>query len=510
MGKIQAGSALRSVQMVFAAGTASGRTDEELLEHCGSSDWQTREVAFTALMERHGPLVARTCRSILHDVHAEEDAFQATFLVLLRRSRSLWVRDSLGPWLHQVASRVASSIRSASARRRRHEQRAGVAVDSTGSGGAEGDLALVIHQELSRLPERYRTPILLCCLEGLTREEAAARLGWRMGTLQSRLARGRERLKGQLIKRGLAPVMGIAAAILSEQASRAALPVSLIESTIRVAGSLAVAQAAGTRAVSATVAKLAEGVLKTMFIHQMKTFAGALLALGLVSTGVTVWAHQRQTDSLSSEHAEPASAVDSAITESTVDRKSGAQSETPERGGPTDGGIDFELGPNSGNAAVDESTSLLKYNDGTPDGKRSLGGSGEMIEFSGPDEITKVLGLRIYASRYGDAQPPRESFLVYFLSRDQKRVLHTEMAPYALFERGAEKWVEVNFDSPVELPKQFWVTLDFRAHQTKGVFVSFDTSSGGKHSRQGLPGIPTSPLRFGGDWMVEAVVERGK
>jgi len=506
MGKIQSSSALRNVQMVFAAGTVAGRTDGELLEQCRSPDRQSRELAFTALIERHGPMVVRTCRSFLRDEHAVEDAFQATFLVFLRRAGSLWVRDSLGPWLHQVACRVASGMRSAAARHRRHEQRAARAPDSQELDPAWDDLGPVIHQELDRLPERYRAPILLCCLEGLTQTQAAGQLGWRMGTLQSRLARGRERLRGRLIKRGVAPCTGIAAAILSQEGSRAAVPAFLVDSTIRAGAHFAALQAAAAGAVPATVAKLTEGVLKAMFFHKMKALAGALMAVGLISTGVAVWAQQRPAAGSPDEHHEGFPTLGATISLASTDLASLSKPETPVRGGPTDGGMDFEIDPNIDDAAADENTSFLKYNDGTPDGKKSIGGSGEMIEFSGPTEMTKVEGLRIHGSRYGDAQPPRESFLIYFLSRDQKRILHTEMAPYSLFERGAEKWVEVSFERPLELPKQFWVALDFRAHQTKGVFVSFDTSSGGKHSRQGLPGIPSIPLRFGGDWMIEAVV----
>jgi hypothetical protein len=246
-----------------------------------------------------------------------------------------------------------------------------------------------------------------------------------------------------------------------------------------------------------------------MFFHRMKALAGALMAAGLISTGVAVWAHQKPACSPEWRH-DGSPKLDATIRLASADLAAISRPEMLPSAGPTDGGIDFEIDPDAGDLGADDSTASLKYNDGKPDGKKSLGGSGEMIEFSGPSATTKVEGLRIHGSRYGNAQPPRESFLVYFLSHDQKRVLHTEMVPYSRFERGAEKWVEVSFERPVELPRQFWVTLDFRARQTKGVFVSFDTSSGGKHSRQGLPGIPSSAVRFGGDWMIEALVDGEK
>ncbi|MFO0890625.1 MAG: hypothetical protein U0790_15960 [Isosphaeraceae bacterium] len=155
-------------------------------------------------------------------------------------------------------------------------------------------------------------------------------------------------------------------------------------------------------------------------------------------------------------------------------------------------------------------SAALKYGDGRADGKQSLGGSGEMIEFTRPSDFGKVGGIRIHGSRYGVPQAPDESFLIYFLSQDRKQILHTEMAPYSLFERGPEKWVAIAFGRPVELPERFWVALDFRATQRKGVYVSYDTSTGGKHSRIGLPGTPAAETRAGGDWMIELTPEDGK
>ncbi|ODU01245.1 MAG: hypothetical protein ABS79_02015 [Planctomycetes bacterium SCN 63-9] len=158
-------------------------------------------------------------------------------------------------------------------------------------------------------------------------------------------------------------------------------------------------------------------------------------------------------------------------------------------------------------AAAPQNTTTLKHGDGKADGKQSLGGSGEMITFSLPSADAKVAGLRIHGARYGQAQAPRESFLIYFLSPDEKRILHTELAPYSLFARGPEKWVEVKFEQPVELPREFWVVVDFRAHQTKGVYVSYDKSSKGQYSRTGLPGVASMETKFGGDWLIELLLE---
>jgi RNA polymerase sigma-70 factor (ECF subfamily) len=157
-------------------------------------------------------------------------------------------------------------------------------------------------------------------------------------------------------------------------------------------------------------------------------------------------------------------------------------------------------------ALADDELPTVKYGDGEADGKQSLGGSGELIEFTLPGGANKVAGLRIHGSRYGLPDAPEESFLIYFLTADRERILATEMAPYALFERGPEKWVTIRFPQAVELPERFWVAVDFRAHQRKGVYISYDTSTKGEHSRVGLPGMPVAETKFGGDWMIEVIL----
>jgi len=144
--------------------------------------------------------------------------------------------------------------------------------------------------------------------------------------------------------------------------------------------------------------------------------------------------------------------------------------------------------------------------DGKPAGKKSLGGSGEIVSFSLPAGEGKLAGIRIHGSRYGTAEAPSEKFLIYFLSEDMSEVLHTEMAPYSLFERGPEKWVDVNFRKPIKVPEGiFWVALDFRAGRTKGVYVSYDGSTDGKRSRVGLPGVEPKQPDFAGNWMIDVI-----
>jgi hypothetical protein len=156
-----------------------------------------------------------------------------------------------------------------------------------------------------------------------------------------------------------------------------------------------------------------------------------------------------------------------------------------------------------------EGPGKVRYGDGQADGKQSISGGGEMIEFTLPAGAAKVAGVRIHGSRYGTPEAPVEDFLIYFLNAGRDCVVATEMAKYALFERGAERWVTVTFARPVEVPETFWIALDFRAHQRKGVYVSYDNSTGGKHSRVGLPGSAVAPTRFGGDWMIEILLADG-
>jgi RNA polymerase sigma-70 factor (ECF subfamily) len=159
---------------------------------------------------------------------------------------------------------------------------------------------------------------------------------------------------------------------------------------------------------------------------------------------------------------------------------------------------------NAGNAVGGEGAGSLKYHDGMADGKKSMAGEGPIITFGAPAG-TKIGGIKIHGSRYGVPKAPDEDFLVYVLSGDRKRVLHAELVPYDTFDRGAEKWVTVKFSEPVEVTPRFWISLDFRAHQTKGVYVSYDNSTEGKNSRKGLPGMPMSETRDKADWMIEAV-----
>ncbi|HEY8505329.1 MAG TPA: sigma-70 family RNA polymerase sigma factor, partial [Gemmataceae bacterium] len=256
--------------------------DQELV---GRFAGQRDESAFAALVRRHGPMVLGVCRRVLHDGHAAEDAFQATFLVLARRAGELRRGEAVSGWLYGVAYRVARKARTAAARRCAREQ---AAPPRPGGADPAEEISLrearaIFDEELARLPQRYQAPLVLCCLEGLARDEAAARLGWPPGTLKSRLQSARRLLHARLTRRGLTLSAGLFTTLAAEGA-RAALPAALL----RGAGDAArAATASGAAAVPvpAKVAALADGVLRTTFPARWK-IALALVLAGGTGTGV--------------------------------------------------------------------------------------------------------------------------------------------------------------------------------------------------------------------------------
>jgi RNA polymerase sigma factor (sigma-70 family) len=207
---------LTYVNTLFAHGSLAGLSDGEVLGRFIASQSRNAradaELAFAAIVNRHGPMIWRVCRSHLREEQDAEDAFQATLLVLVRKASSLKVESTLGPWLYSVASRIALSARTAAARQaaiRRKEaaRRAGAQclVESNERVHDPEALALAVHQEVARLPAAFRAAVVLCDIEGQTYHAAAEKLGVPLGTLQSRLARGRRRLRHRLIARGIAP-----------------------------------------------------------------------------------------------------------------------------------------------------------------------------------------------------------------------------------------------------------------------------------------------------------------
>jgi RNA polymerase sigma factor (sigma-70 family) len=269
----QLSTVLRHLHELTEAAQAGDLTDPELLERFTA---RREGAAFAALVKRHGPMVLSVCRRVLGNAHDAEDAFQATFLVLVRRAPSLR-REALGGWLHKVALRVALRARASSHSRRRHEQRAlDVPREDCLAAVVWRDLQPVLDEEVRGLPESCREAFVLCYLEGKTYEQTARQLRCRPGTVSRRLARARELLRGRLTRRGLALPAGVLAAALSRQAAPAAVPASLITSTLNT-----VPQAAAG-AVPARVAALAEGGLRAMTASKTKVALALLLTAGLV------------------------------------------------------------------------------------------------------------------------------------------------------------------------------------------------------------------------------------
>ena len=279
------GAVLGQLRTLFNVGTVRDLTDGQLLERFATDRGDSAEQAFAVLVDRHGPMVLRVCRSVLNNPHDTQDAFQATFLVLVRKARGLWVRDSLGPWLHQVAYRTASCARSAAARRRRHERRAAISIDAARAESLD-ELEGVLHEEINRLPERYRAPVVVCDLEGRTHDQAARHLGWPVGTVKSRLSRGRERLRDRLLRRGLTPDAGLIASALSFDGSVASISTALVDSTAGAATRFLTVRSI----VRAPAVSLAQGVIRSMTITRWLKAASVLLVAGATVAGLDVLA----------------------------------------------------------------------------------------------------------------------------------------------------------------------------------------------------------------------------
>jgi RNA polymerase sigma factor (sigma-70 family) len=266
----------------------AGITDGQLL-NCFLT--QRDDAAFATLVKRHGPMVWGVCRRVLHHHHDAEDAFQATFLVLVRKAATVEPKEMVANWLYGVAYQTALKARSVSTRRKeREKQMVEMPEPSVEEPEMWHDLQPLLDQELSRLPDKYRVPIVLCDLEGKTRKEAARQLGWPEGTVAGRLATARKMLAGRLARRGVALSVGALAAVLSHNAASACAPPAVVSSTIQAATMLAAGQAAGL--ISVKVAALTTGVVTTMLLNQLKTATAVLLAVGILGTGGVVYRTQ--------------------------------------------------------------------------------------------------------------------------------------------------------------------------------------------------------------------------
>jgi RNA polymerase sigma factor (sigma-70 family) len=296
-------SVVRQLDVLWTSGSLTGMSDAQLLGRFAEARDSTAESAFRELINRHGSMVMGVCRQILRHPHDADDAFQATFLVLVRKARSIRVGESLAPWLYSVAYRTAQRARAIASRYRSAAvEQLEEPMDSSSNHACHFDLRPLLHEELNRLPGKYREPIVLCHLEGKTHEEAARLLQWPVGTVSGRLSRGRELLRSRLKRRGMEVSPGVLSANwLAGTPTSVTLP--LIESTVCAAVGLAAS------AVSASVLSLTQGVLKAMLLNKIKTTALIVLLVGGLTAGVGIWgiqtSHARSRPAQAAEKSPP-------------------------------------------------------------------------------------------------------------------------------------------------------------------------------------------------------------
>ncbi|QEH32587.1 ECF RNA polymerase sigma factor SigE [Aquisphaera giovannonii] len=275
----------RDLEALFATGASGGLPDRHLLAQFAAT---RDESAFGAIVVRHGPMVWGVCRRILRDPHDAEDAFQATFLVLARKAGSIARRERLAGWLYAVAHKTAVRARAMASRRRARERPVAEMPEPEAARDRDrDDLLAILDEELGRLPERFRMPVVLCDLEGRTQKDAASQLGCPPGTVSSRLSRGRAMLASRLTRRGVTLSAASLAASLVREAESASLPAGLIGATAWAASLFAAGGAAGT--VPAGVLNLAGEVLRMMVLSRLKIAVPVLLALagaGLIWNGI--------------------------------------------------------------------------------------------------------------------------------------------------------------------------------------------------------------------------------
>jgi RNA polymerase sigma-70 factor (ECF subfamily) len=278
--------ALRDLGLLAEGEATAGLSDEALLGRFLGSRDESAERAFAALVDRHGPMVRGVCRRVLRDPADVGDAFQATFLVLARRAGSVRVDGSLAPWLHGVSVRVARRARAVAIRRNGRERTNAETPETPARDDRDADeLRAVIDEELGRLPGRYGSPLVLFYLEGLSHEEVAGRLGCPVGTVRSRLSRGRDLLRDRLARRGLAPASP--SLMIAAFAPKSPLTVEALGSMARAASRLATGRMPGGT-VPPGVAVLVAGVTRMMTLQKLVPVAAVSAACLLGALGLAM------------------------------------------------------------------------------------------------------------------------------------------------------------------------------------------------------------------------------
>ena len=283
MASLTSSSVVRQIESLFDGSSVAGMSDQELLDRFTARRDSAGETAFAALVLRHGPMVLGVCNELLGDRHDSEDAFQAVFLILAQKAYSIRDADLLGNWLYGVALRTARYARRS---RQRTDERTTSMLDAlpdVADPTAEQSLvahehAELLHEEIERLPRTFRLPVVLCYLEGLTVHEAARRLRWSHGTLRSRMARAREKLRRALTRRGIILPAATLAAALSARSASASVPSLLCEATARAAVNFTSGQSAAPLA-----AAVARQLLRSALLQKVKLLALSFLLLGALT-----------------------------------------------------------------------------------------------------------------------------------------------------------------------------------------------------------------------------------
>jgi RNA polymerase sigma factor (sigma-70 family) len=276
-------SVIQHLRRAVAAPDAAALADGSLL---GCFIDQLDQAAFETLVRRHGPMVLGVCRRILENHHDAEDAFQATFLVLVHKAHTIRPRALVGNWLHGVALQTALKARQRMTRRRAKEKQVLELPEPEASApDSWNELRPLLDQELARLPDKYRAAVVLCDLEGKSYKEAARQLGWPAGTLSVRLARARKMLASRLARKGWALPAASLGAFLSAQAAPASITPAVLDSTVRAAISLAAGQGIASGIVSTQVAFLVKGVMKAMLVSKLKALSSWVLVFGVLALG---------------------------------------------------------------------------------------------------------------------------------------------------------------------------------------------------------------------------------
>jgi RNA polymerase sigma factor (sigma-70 family) len=408
----------------MAAETLSGIPDQQLLERFSAG---RDEAAFEAIVRRHGPMVYRVCQRVMRRAEDTEDAFQATFLLLAQKAASIRKLGSLACWLHGVARRVALKARAAEQTRRRHEQQAccpsrAVPLEDI----TWGELHAVLDEELDRLPEKWRGPLVLCYQQGRTQDEAARQLGWSRNTFSRRMAEARQALARRLIRRGWGLPAALGAALFADVA--VAAPTSLIRSTV-AAGVRAGADRASTAALSARVVALMEGVKQAMFVSNAKLAAAFLLAIGVLATGLGLLAHQ----TLAARAADEALAAPSSTTPAADPSAAPPASETkppPAR-----------QAPDNPVLALRPRASLLKGHEGTVNAI-AFSPNGKAVATAGDDKTVRVWDLATGRQIHKLDQPDKAIGVAF--SPDGKALATTSAIIGALVlwdpDAGKQRW----------------------------------------------------------------------